>query len=169
VTRLALTKTNEKLLKMTPHPGAPVQYLPAGGIIVTAPAPTHTVTSPPANGTQLGKTRLLNDIHAGAYANATGTAALVRAHGQVGLVVNASGLPRTSPQPAYGLWLISATTPDSRFLGYITGQPNHGCASVDVALPPVALKRYGSVELTIEAGQSAPSQPGKVVLRGKLP
>jgi hypothetical protein len=136
-------------------------------ITIHGPAPSPaTVGIQPLSSADLG-----SEIHTPAFANAAGEATLVRANGQIGLRISASGLPFTptgATGAAYGVWLLGPSN-DPRFLGYIASQPRNGHISVEVPLSAAMMGTESSIELTLEHGTKVGSVPGEVVLRGKLP
>jgi hypothetical protein len=93
-------------------------------------------------------------------------AEIVKQSGKSAIAIVGHGLPANTKRNAYAVWLYSAPS-DAALLGFVNpGVGKNGRLETTGPLPSNAA-HFKQLLITIET-TSSPTQPGQVILRGKL-
>jgi hypothetical protein len=131
-----------------------------------AKRPTTTGTSPTTTGTSTTKAKLLHQVNliSPTKAKAAGIADVIAEGSQIGIVLEASGVPANTAHNAYAVWLY---TPGgaSKFIGFVDASVgSNGKLETEGPLPANA-SQYKEMLVTLETVRK-PTTPGPIVLEG---
>jgi hypothetical protein len=146
--------------------GSKTKHHAKAHVVQTPPPSTSTVAS--GTSTTVSTLDKLSLVSPTSVKGRQGAAAVVRASGELGLVLAAEGLPANTNN-AYGVWLYNSKTTASDFLGFygkkVAGSgKTKGDLEAEVKLPSGAT-RYNELLLTLETAEK-PTKPGTIVLEG---
>lgn len=106
----------------------------------------------------------------GSDTKALGAGQILRQQNQLALRLVAQGLPpATAERGVYAIWLTNGADEGAELLGYPEQQPTQEqpLLAAQRGLPPQALQ-FSQVIITRESAQATATEPGEVVLQGRL-
>ena len=106
----------------------------------------------------------------GTETQALGAGQIIRQQNQLALRLVAQGLPpATAERGVYAIWLTNGTDQGAELLGYPEQQPTQQqpLLAAQRGLPPQALQ-FSQIIITRESARATASEPGEVVLQGRL-